>query len=167
MDKAIFVTDHLGAKHLYDHLGLIGKFQNTSSDIITTDDGIRRHDVKKPQVWVMVLTDPDLIARARAYPGFGRTFREVESEPLINTMKNIKTVNDPNNPQYTQAAEQKDFDKEKAELKAKSQRYGSLFSQICKAGGEYLKDADPTLVAEFEKLKLDLGIETEKDNEKD
>ena len=165
MDKAIFVTDHLGAKHLYDHLGLIGKFQNTSSDIIKGDDGIRRHDVNKPQIWVMTLTDPELIKRARAYPGFGRSFREVENEPLFNTMKNIKTINDPNNPQYIQQADlQKNFDKEKADLKAKSQRYGFLFSQICKAGGEYLKDADPALITEFEALKVDLGI-TEKENE--
>ena len=53
---------------------------------------------------------------------------------------------------------------EREQNAADMRRYGQLFSQICKAGGDYVTNADPQLIAEFENLQKKLGI---KENEKD
>ena len=155
MEKVIFVTDRFGAKVLFDEGGLIGKFKNTNNNIVTGDDGIMRRDSKTKELWVMVLDNEDKIKRAKAYPGFGTAFNIVAKEPVYNTLNNLRTLQEPQ-PEVHTAPSMSDV--ERKTMQAEMKRYGILYGVICKKGGEYLKDADPQLIAEFEQIKERMGI---------
>lgn len=165
MEKTVFVTNQFGAKVLYDDEGLLGKFKDSHSNIVIGDDGIRRR--VGDSLWYMILEDEKLIERAKKYPGFGTMFNITSNEPVWNTLQNLKTIQDPNSPAAQAKPIQADIEAQadkkiesiKKQMAVDSRRYGLLFSTICKAGGGYLKDADPVLIAEFEQLKAKLGIE--------
>jgi hypothetical protein len=165
MQHTVFVTDQYGAKVLYDNEGLIGKFKDSYSNVITADDGEKRRVGKS--LWFMVLDEADKIERAKSYPGFKKMFNIHEGEPVWNTLGNIKTLADPNAASAIdvgriqaniEAKKDKEMEDIKNQLAIDTRRYGELFGLICKAGGDYLRDADPELIAEFEKLQVKLGI---------
>lgn len=164
MSKTVFVTNQFGSKVLYDDLGLIGKFKDSYSNIVTGDDGIKRR--VGDSLWFMVLENEQLIERAKNYPGFGIMFNTTDQEPVWNTLKNLRTIQDPNSPAAqgkpiqadVDAKVEKEVDSYKKQMAADMKRYGILYSNICKAGGAYMKDADPVLIAEFEQLQVKLGI---------
>lgn len=168
MNNVIFITDQFGDKKIYDNKGLVGVFKDSYSNVIKGDDGILRRTGRS--LWYMILSDPDKIERAKNYPGFGTSFKLSENEPVWNTLGNIKTLQDPNSmaanmgkmkadiTQQVTKTLKADIEAERKQLAIDSKRYGELWSQICKAGGGYLKDADPNLIAEFETLRVKLGI---------
>ena len=163
---AIFVTNELGPKRLYDDEGLIGIFKDSYSDVIAgKDDGIKRRQGNS--AWFMELDDEKKIERAKKYPGFNVHFHIYEGKPIWNTLHNLKTLQDPNSANSInvqqlkndlQSENAKNLEEIKKQMAADSKRYGELFGLVCKAGGEYLKDADPALVAEHKALKEKLGI---------
>lgn len=166
--RKVYVTNQFGSKVLYDDLGLIGKFKDSYSNIVTGDDGIKRR--VGDSLWFMVLDNEKLIERAENYPGFGVMFNISENEPVWNTLKNLKTIQDPNSPAAqgkptiqadVDAKVEKEVDSLKKQMATDMKRYGLLYSNICKAGGAYMKDADPVLIAEFEQLQVKLGIKEE------
>lgn len=160
-EKAVYVTDQFGPTELWDNEGFIGKFVDTNNNITVADDGMKRRNANIKNIWVMVLTDPKLIARADKYPGCGTRFKKTDKEPVFHALNNLKTLADPGNSQEVvllQSANSK-LTEEKELLKKKSKRYGELFASICKAGGEYVANADSALVEEFEALKKELEIE--------
>lgn len=162
--KAVFITDEFGPKEIWDKDGLIGRFTNTNLDVIKgKDDSIKRRVGR--QLWAMVLTDDSLIERAEKFPSFNRSFKRTEQEPVYNTLNNLKRLHDPNLATNTEELEKRlrkenedEFVKEKTKLVSKTKRFGELYSLVCKAGGEFLKDADPVLVQEFKDLQVELGI---------
>lgn len=164
--RIIFVTNQFGPKVLYDDIGLIGKFKDAVSNVVQGDDGIKRRVGKS--LWYMILEKEELIERARKYPGFGVMFKETTTEPVWKTLDNIRTIQDPNSPAAVQANKpieadikataERETESVKKAFAAKSRRYGELFSLVCKAGGEILKNADPVLVNEFKHLQTELGI---------
>lgn len=164
VEKAIYVTDQFGPTELWDNEGFIGKFTDTNNNLIVSDDGIKRRNANIKNIWVMVLTDPALITRADKYPGCGLRFKRTDQEPVFHSMNTLKTLDDPNqNSKVTSLQEENSkLVQEKELVMQKSRRYGKLYSQICKAGGEYIKDADPALIKEFEQLEQDLEISNEK-----
>lgn len=170
----VFVTNQFGAKQLWDKEGFIGEFRNSNNNVIVADDGIKRRDSRTPELWYMTLSDPELINRAMKYPGFGKMFNVTDKEPVWNTLKNLKTLSDPNAASavasQTKAIEADMEAKVKAGVesgkedlkniyKEKSRRYAYLFSQVAKKGGAIMKDADPVLVNEFKELQEFLGID--------
>jgi hypothetical protein len=166
--KTVFVTNQFGAKVLFDEKGLIGKFKNSNNNIIKSDDGILRRSATTPNLWYMVLDDEDKIERAKRYPGYGIMFSESKNEPVFNTLGNLRTLSDPNagvpnGKTIIPADEVKGdasigFEEYRKQMAKDSRRYGDLFSEICKAGGEYIKGANPQLIAEFEQLQIKLGV---------
>lgn len=163
--RAVFITDEFGPKVLLDKDGLIGNFTNTNINIVKGDDGIKRRVGK--QLWTMVLTDDALIERVKKLPSFDKSVKLSDNEPVYNTLNNLKSLSDPGvsmvqNMESLQNKMREDneaeFKEEKLKLVTKTKRYGELFSLVCKAGGGFLKDADPVLVQEFKDLQVDLGI---------
>lgn len=174
MNRAVFVTDQFGGKKLYDDLGLIGEFRDTYSNIVQGDDGIKKRIGKA--LWVMTLDNPKKIERARNYPGFGTSFKEVDKEPVFKTLNNIRTLTDPN--AYNAEAVKKAVDendkekqklardlaiaeRDKKQLAQDSRRWAELYSLLLKSDGNYKANANPELIAEFEKLNEKLGLAKE------
>ena len=173
MNNVVFVTNHLGPKVLWDLKGKIGTFKNTNNNVTTADDGVLRRDMKIPGIWCMVLTDPDRIQRMKDYPTFGKDFNITSKEPVWNTVNNLRTLKDPNaasainadqikaDIMADQQKKQEDFEEKQKQDAVDMRRYGNLWSEVCKAGGAFLADADPVLVTEFKELQEKLGINEE------
>ena len=165
--RVIFVTNQFGPHHMSDDEGLIGTFQNTHNNLMENEAGIKMRNPRVPEMWVMILTDPKKIERAKKYPGFGTSFNITSKEPVYNTITNLRSVSDPNafnnaNTESIRDAIDK-ANREKEEFKKQtaidSRRYAILSSKLIKEGGKYRVDADPALIQEFEALKIKLGIE--------
>jgi hypothetical protein len=166
--RAVFITDEFGPKELWDKEGLIGRFTNTNINIVKGDDGIKRRVGK--QLWTMVLTDDAIIERVKKLPSFNKSVMLSDKEPVYNTLNNIKSLGDPGASMIANIEQlqnklrddnQAELKEEKLKLVTKTKRYGELFALVCKAGGVFLKDADPVLVQEFKDLQADLGIKEE------
>lgn len=164
-EKVVFVTDQFGPKKLWDKEGLIGEFKDSLSNVVQSDDGIKRRVGQS--LWYMVLSDSAKIERAKSYPGFGVAFKVTTDEPVWNTLGNLKTTDDPNSAQANigqiKANLAKELDEEKKQIQTDSRRYGELFAQVCKAGGGFINGANPALVEEFKQLQIKLGIVEKKE----
>ena len=165
--ETVFVTKRLGGKVLYDEEGLIGKFKNTNNDLVQGDDGIKRRDMKKENIWFMVLEDPNKVERAKKYPGFGISFNITQNKPVFNTLNNLKTfagtTGFPSIDKEGLKSEVKkelasEIQEEKIKLAAASREYGKLYGELHKLGGALRKDADPVKVARLKELEEQLGI---------
>lgn len=168
--KKIYVTDKLSPKIIHDDQGYLCTFTDTKDNILRVNEGLEKND-SMPNVWFVVITDPEKIKRIEALKGFGSVIKEAKAEPIIGQTLNLKSQVGPaaiNEAQIRQQATQQaqvQLNKEREQMKADSKRYGELFSKICKNGGGYVVNADPAEVQEFEQLKTKLGIEEKKENE--
>ena len=163
----VYVTNEQNGHRLYDDEGFIGEFKDTYNNIMAASDGIRRRMPNIPNIWVLTLDDPKLIERIEKYPGYGTRFKKQDKEPVYSTMQGLKKIIDPNqaNVEIMNNGIAKQVDEqvkaERIRITNLSREYGILFSQICKAGGEFLKDADPLKIQRFQQLKEELGINEE------
>ena len=122
--------------------------------------------------WVCVKPDNTplehrIIERLRKHPEIDIAFYESSSMPEKAKITNLKQLGNKAGQEALQTAinvEKVKLEEEKKALKGKMKRYAELSNQVQKAGGEIVKDADPALVEEFNKLKVELEIEDEKTN---
>ena len=167
MAQVVFVTDNRGFKRLFDDQGLIGKFENTNLDLTRVDDGTLRRTGKGQ--WIMVLDDSteegkNKIERAKKIRHYGKKYKIVDKEPITRAVDNLKTLAQPDRPTAPKGVEVTDDEKEekiRKQYATKMREYGLLFSEVCKAGGSFLKTADPQKVERFKQLQSELGIEEE------
>lgn len=170
--KVVFITNRFGAKKLHDSQGLIGEFVDSKNDIIETEEGLKKN-AKIENLWFLAFdaeADAEKIERVRKLKSFGTAIQETDSVPIIGQINTLRATSDPNKVSAEAVLkiaeeQQKKFDSERGQLAKDSKRYGQLFAQICKNGGGYIANADPTLIAEFEDLKNKLGINEEQDEE--
>jgi len=176
--KVFFITNKFGCKVLHDSEGKIGTFVDSKSDIIETDEGLKK-DSKKESLWFLSFDedlDADKIERVKKLRSFKEgTIQLTYTEVTVGQMNNLKSTTIPGQvnmdsvdklvtERVQQMSSENDrIKKEHEQLMKDTRRYGELFALIGKNGGGTIISADPKLKAEFEELKNKLGIEEEKE----
>ena len=153
--KVYFIAKRTGPTRLFDDKGLIGTFVNTGGSTVRMSDGmLTRAD---DQTWLMTLEDPELVERAKLYPGYGQLFKQVTHAPDQKGKGNIMQGAAGNVTKIREEAEAEAKRKYEGKIQG-YRRYYELKSKLLKSDETYRADALPEDKSEFENLKKELAI---------
>lgn len=100
--------------------------------------------LKESDSWICVVTDEGRIKKIKSHPGYEKSFWEVDRVPT----KRSKVTIVQSGPMVSHS---------QADLGQKYKRLGHLEARLILSDGTYSKNADLTLIEEYEKLKRELS----------
>lgn len=130
----IFESTDRGATKVFDDAGLIMTFNRQNLNLKRNQSG-EMVRIGESDVWIAVLEDEELIARAKKHPKFNVEYKIIDKVPVKNNETIVKT-----------------FSVDTKSVK----RLGALEAQIVLKDGTYSKNATESEIAEYESLKKSL-----------
>jgi len=139
----IFQSTDRGCTQLFDNEGKLLHFRRQDNNLVRSAGGslIRTN---QSDDWICVTDEPEIIARARKHPKYGKEFWEVDRIPTKHSASIAKAFGHA-------FPEQPDTVKQAV-------RFGELKAKLFKIDGEQVKNANPDELAEYETLKKQLGV---------
>lgn len=148
MSEVIFETHDRFPKQVFDSEGLILSFHRQNLNLIKTADGDLTR-LNKSDSWICVLTQEDLIERAKQHKSFKSKFWIINKVPTKMgdsiTIAGPVTSTSGTSPNLLK------------EMKEKAMKFGELKGKIVKSDGSYFASAKENEIEEYEKLKKELN----------